>query len=102
MSIEQMSGASIPGRKEALLPTPPSHHIVKLDTNLTCKNPFKMTLCYILCTELLFLSPIGGVPLNVMELLSFPPDGSSEMVQVIQVSELCTLSLLDSTCMYCP
>ena len=56
-----MSGTGS-AKREPLLPTPPSTHMVKLDTTLTC-----------------------GVPLNVMEVINLPPEGSTERQQAFQI-----------------
>lgn len=48
-------------KREPLLPTPPSTHMVKLDTTLTC-----------------------GVPLNVMEIVKFPSEGSPDKQKAIE------------------
>lgn len=66
----QFSAGVLGSKKEPLLPTPPPNLKVKLDTNLTC-----------------------GVPLNVMELLSLPPDGSPDLKQAMQ--RLTELGLVD-------
>ena len=82
-------GVVAPNKREPLLPTPPSHQIVKLDTSLTCEYHI---LLYVVLSLSLSLMPMllysGGVPLNVMEVIDFPKEGSPEKPQALQVGPM--------------
>eukprot|EP00731_Ephydatia_muelleri_P014267 Em0007g1577a len=60
-SPTQFATGGVGSKKEPLLPMPPSSLKMKLGTNLTC-----------------------GVPLNVMEILKCPAEGSPELKQAMQ------------------